>query len=53
MNPLSKIPKPGGGSKFNFYWIYAILILVIFGVQFMDFGNKPREVTWVQFRMKC
>jgi len=49
MNPLSKIPKPGGGSKFNFYWIYAILILVIFGVQFMDFGNKPREVTWVQF----
>lgn len=51
MNPLNKIPKPGGGSKFNFnfYWIYAILLVIIFAVQFMDFGNKPREVTWVEF----
>src|SRR5688572_13441101 len=50
MNPLNKIPKPGGSKfNFNFYWIYAILILIIFAVQFMDWGNKPREITWMQF----
>jgi ATP-dependent metalloprotease FtsH len=49
-NPLNKIPKPGPPKfNFNFYWIYAIIILIIFGVQFFDFGNKPREITWVQF----
>ena len=40
-----KTPK----FSFNFYWIYAILIAVIFIVQFMDFGNKPKEINWMQF----
>ncbi len=49
-NPLNKIPKPGGPRfSFNFIWIYGILILVIFAVQFMDFGNKAREITWNKF----
>jgi AFG3 family protein len=49
-NPLNKIPRPGGPKfNFNFYWIYAILIIVIFAVNFMDFGTKPREITWMQF----
>jgi cell division protease FtsH len=48
--PLNKIPKPGGPRfSFNFIWIYGILILVIFAVQFMDFGNKAREITWNRF----
>ena len=52
MNPLNKIPKPGGSRfNFNFTWIYAILLALIFGVQFMDFGNKPKEITWVNFEM--
>ena len=50
MNPLGKGNKPGGPKfSFNFYWIYAILIIVIFAVNFMDWGGKPREVTWNQF----
>jgi cell division protease FtsH len=50
LNPLGKGNKPGGPKfSFNFYWIYAILIIVIFGVNFMDWGGKPREVTWNQF----
>jgi len=52
MNPLNKIPKPGGSRfNFNFTWIYIILLVLIFGVQFMDFGNKPKEITWVNFEM--
>ncbi len=50
LNPLGKSNKPGGSKfGFNFYWIYAILIIVIFAVNFMDWGGKPREVTWNQF----
>ena len=53
MNPLNKIPKPGGSKfNFNFTWIYGILFILIFGVQFMDFANKPKEVTWVAFEME-
>ncbi|MBL0343424.1 MAG: ATP-dependent zinc metalloprotease FtsH [Bacteroidetes bacterium] len=50
MNPLNKIPKPGGSKfNFNFYWIYAILFVVIIAIQFLGVGNKPREITWMQF----
>lgn len=50
MNPLNKIPKPGGSKfNFNFYWIYAILLIIIVGVQLFGVGNKPREITWMQF----
>lgn len=50
MNPLNKIPKPGGSKfNFNFYWIYAILFIVIIAIQFLGVGNKPREITWNQF----
>lgn len=53
LNPLSKGPKPGGPKfNFSFYWIYAILILVIAAVNFMDWGSKPREVTWNQFEQE-
>ncbi len=53
MNPLNKIPKPGGSRfNFNFYWIYGILIMLLVGVQFMGVGNKPKEVTWVTFEME-
>ncbi|MDQ3050015.1 MAG: ATP-dependent zinc metalloprotease FtsH [Bacteroidota bacterium] len=52
LNPLNKIPKPGGSRfNFNFTWIYAILLILIFGVQFMDFGNKPKEITWGNFEL--
>lgn len=53
LNPLNKVPRPGGPRfSFNFYWIYAILILVIFAVNFMDWGSKPREITWNKFEQE-
>ncbi|MFN5224613.1 MAG: ATP-dependent zinc metalloprotease FtsH [Bacteroidota bacterium] len=39
-----------GKFNFNFYWIYAILILIIFAVNFMDLGGQSKETSWIQFK---
>lgn len=47
----SKFSKKGGTKfNFNFYWIYAILILIIFAVNFMDLGGQSKETSWIQFK---
>ena len=35
--------------NFNFYWVYAVVILIILGINFIDYGNHPRETTWAKF----
>jgi AFG3 family protein len=40
-----KLPRP----SFNFYWIYAIIVIVFIIVQFMDFAPSSREITWQRF----
>lgn len=35
--------------NFNFYWVYAVVILIILGINFIDYGNHPRETTWSKF----
>lgn len=46
-----KFSKKGGVKfNFNFYWIYAILILIIFAVNFMDLGGQSKETSWIQFK---
>jgi cell division protease FtsH len=47
-NKFSK--KRGTKFNFNFYWIYAILILIIFAVNFMDLGGQSKETSWIQFK---
>ena len=48
--PMNKLPKPGGSKfNFNFYWVYAIIVILIFAVNFMNFGGEPREITWNEF----
>ncbi|MBL7925119.1 MAG: ATP-dependent zinc metalloprotease FtsH, partial [Bacteroidia bacterium] len=43
-------PKPKQPRfNFNFYWIYALIIMVIIGINMFDWGNHPREATWAQF----
>ena len=44
-NKDPKNPKP----KFNVYWIYGIIALAFFGIQFLQFGNNPKEITWQRF----
>ena len=38
-----KTPKK---LKFNFYWIYIIIILVILGIQFFSWKGEVKEITW-------
>jgi len=46
-NPLKgKNPK----SKFNFYWIYAILAVVFFGTYFINFGGDTEEINWGELK---
>ena len=36
-------------KNFNFYWIYAIIAVVLIGVQFLDLGNGAEESNVRQF----
>jgi cell division protease FtsH len=45
-------PKSGKNSgknmkpKFNFYWIYGIIILVFLAFNFLNWGSGPQETNW-------
>lgn len=40
----SKIPFPKGGPKFNYYWIYGIIAVVLLGLQLMSFQGGLKEI---------
>jgi AFG3 family protein len=40
-----QFPKP----SFNFYWIYAIIVLVIVALNFVDINATSREINWQRF----
>jgi AFG3 family protein len=46
-NPFGKKPNT---PKFNPYWIYGVVILLFIGLQFIDWGSKPEEIYWQQFK---
>ncbi len=35
--------------NFNLYWVYAVVLIVIIGIQLMDFDSKPKEILWQEF----
>jgi len=35
--------------KFNIYWIYGLIAVAFIGLQFLDFGDDSKEITWQQF----
>jgi len=45
-------PMPGGGDKRggNFYWIYAILAMILIGMMIFNSGSDGREITFQQFQ---
>lgn len=47
-NPFSKFTSPGkdGKSKFNFYWIYGILVAILLGVQFIGLNDEGKQTNW-------
>ena len=36
--------KPGAPKKFNFYWIYGLIAVILIGFQFFPFQGKPVEL---------
>lgn len=40
------MPKP---PKFNVYWIYALIAIVLIGIQFFPFANSPKPISWEEF----
>ncbi len=47
--PKNKNTNPNNKPKFNAYWIYAVIAMVILGIQFFDFGGSPEQITWHRF----
>ncbi|MFA5418706.1 MAG: ATP-dependent zinc metalloprotease FtsH [Bacteroidales bacterium] len=48
-NPFSNLTgggTNGGKPKFNFYWIYGILAIVLIGIQFMGMGDEGKQTDW-------
>jgi len=48
MGNSSKKPK----MNFNFYWIYGIIALIFFGMQFLNFGTGAKQTTWEIFEQE-
>ncbi len=47
-NPLNPIKGTGknGKPKFNFYWIYGILAVVLIGIQLLNTGESGKKTDW-------
>lgn len=47
------IEYPFGGKnkkpKFNIYWVYGIIAIAFFALQFLNFGSGPVLITWDKF----
>jgi len=55
-NPFSSFMKKGGGDmkkpKFNAYWVYAAVIVVILAIQFFNMGSKPQVTSWYKIESR-
>ena len=41
--------KKGPKKQFNFYWIYAIIGVLLIGTQLFQFGGSEKKTTWNTF----
>ena len=44
-----KKPNKTKGFKFNFYWVYAIIAVIFFGIQLMSVNSSSKEISWQEF----
>lgn len=42
-------PKKGNKKQFNFYWIYAIIGVLLIGTQLFQMGGGEKKTTWNEF----
>ena len=43
--------KFGGNGGFNFYWIYVVIAVVLFGIYFLSGNELSREVSYSDFQV--
>ncbi|MCX6273328.1 MAG: ATP-dependent zinc metalloprotease FtsH [Bacteroidetes bacterium] len=48
--PDQEDKKKTGRPRFNFYWIYAILIVGLIGMQYFSFTGEVKEIEWSTFQ---
>ncbi len=49
-NPFGNKPFiKGNKPRFSIYWIYALILLGFFGIQYFYSGGEPQETTWMKF----
>jgi ATP-dependent metalloprotease FtsH len=46
---MQKKKNKSKGLKFNFYWIYAIIAILFFGIQIFSSNGNSKETTWQDF----
>jgi AFG3 family protein len=55
MNEQPNQNKPKGNKpqfpkgSFNFYWIYAIIVIIVLALNFIDISGTAKEITWQKF----
>ena len=42
------IPPKSKRPKFSFYWIYAVLAIAFIAIQYFNYSNPVKEVTWTK-----
>jgi len=47
--PINNKPRKNGGIKFSFYWMYAIVLLFIAGIWFIDENDITKDVSYSDF----
>jgi len=48
--PPTQGNQPGNKPKFNIYWVYGLVALGIFALQFLYTGTNPVETNWRSFK---
>ena len=46
MSPLGPKKK---GIRFNLYWMYSLIALVLIGLYYMNDNTMSKEVNWTEF----
>ena len=46
-NPGNLMGKgKGGRPKFSIYWLYALIAISFFAIQYFKFGQHPKDIEW-------
>lgn len=50
--PGNNDKNPRKNPRFNIYWIYAIIGIILISMQFFNFSSSPKEISYQEFKNK-